>query len=192
MNARIPMNSAERRRRTREALLEAAALEFETQGYAKTTLQSVADRLGLTRGTVLFHFHSKDSLRDTLIEWCDERLRAKVSQCNSRDDCARILIEIADMHHEDARIRSGMLLYEEKARAEKTKRMTWEESLEKALRGRSDNAYESVKTGALIDMYIAVIRSGRWKNKQQLHQALDFYLSLAGLSNAAERSDSRL
>lgn len=34
------MNSAERRRRTREALLEAAALEFETQGYAKTTLQA--------------------------------------------------------------------------------------------------------------------------------------------------------
>ena len=28
------MNSAERRRRTREALLEAAALEFETQGTA--------------------------------------------------------------------------------------------------------------------------------------------------------------
>ena len=68
MHARISMNSAERRRRTREALLEAAALEFETQGYAKTTLQGVADRLGLTRGTVLFHFHTKEALRDTLIQ----------------------------------------------------------------------------------------------------------------------------
>ncbi|MCI1660203.1 TetR family transcriptional regulator [Bifidobacterium psychraerophilum] len=47
------MNRNEQRRRTREALLEAAALEFESYGYAETTLQHVADRLGLSRGTVL-------------------------------------------------------------------------------------------------------------------------------------------
>lgn len=55
------MDNAERRRRTREALLEAAAQEFEAYGYEKTTLQGVADRLGLTRGTVLFHFHTKEA-----------------------------------------------------------------------------------------------------------------------------------
>ena len=192
MNARISMNSAERRRRTREALLEAAALEFETQGYAKTTLQGVADRLGLTRGTVLFHFHTKEALRDTLIQWCDERLCAKVSQCSGRSDFARILAAIADMHYEDARIRSGLLLHEEKARAENAGHMKWEEALELVLFGQLNDAHDSIKAGALIDMYIAVIRSDRWKNKQQLRQALDFYLSLTGLSTAADLSDNRL
>lgn len=186
------MNSAERRRRTREALLEAAAMEFETRGYAKTTLQGVADRLGLTRGTVLFHFHTKDALRDTLIEWCDERLCAKVAQCNGKSDFARILTEIADMHHEDARIRSGLLLHEEKARAENAGCMKWEESLELTLCGHPSDAHESIRTEVLIDMYISVMRSGRWKNERQLHQALNIYLSLTGLGNVAEPSDNRL
>mgnify|MGYP006895907561 FL=1 len=70
--------------------------------------------------------------------------------------------------------------------------MKWEEALELVLFGQLNDAHDSIKAGALIDMYIAVIRSDRWKNKQQLRQALDFYLSLTGLSKAAELSDNRL
>jgi AcrR family transcriptional regulator len=54
--------------RTRAAILEAAAEAFTVSGYEVTTLDQIADRLGLTRGTVLFHFESKRALLMAIVE----------------------------------------------------------------------------------------------------------------------------
>ena len=187
------MNNAERRRRTREALLEAAAQEFEAYGYEKTTLQGVADRLGLTRGTVLFHFHTKEALRDTLVAWCDERLCATMAGSDGRGGGVHMLTKVADMHHEDARIRAGLLLYDEEARRGVKSRMEWEKSLEvclKATLGNDPSEMPGIRVGAVADMYVAIMRSDRWKDERQLHQALGFLFSLTGLKDAEKRSDS--
>jgi AcrR family transcriptional regulator len=48
--------------RTRAAILEAAALAFSTSGYEITTLEQIAEKLSVSRGTVLFHFESKRAL----------------------------------------------------------------------------------------------------------------------------------
>lgn len=48
--------------RTRAAILEAAAAAFSTSGYEITTLEHIADKLGISRGSVLFHFESKRAL----------------------------------------------------------------------------------------------------------------------------------
>ena len=45
--------------RTRASILEAAAIKFSTGGYEITTLEQIAEQLGVSRGTVLFHFESK-------------------------------------------------------------------------------------------------------------------------------------
>lgn len=187
------MNNAERKRRTREALLEAAAQEFEAHGYAKTTLQGVADRLGLTRGTVLFHFHTKDALRDALIVWCDERLCASVTKCGNQSEYVRMFTRIADLYHEDVRIRAGLLLHDEKNREKETARLKWDEALETSLRDLSDehhNNYSDIQTKAIAAMFTSVMSSSQWQNRKQLHQALDFLFSLIDLNDAGKPPSS--
>ncbi|HEY2718202.1 MAG TPA: TetR/AcrR family transcriptional regulator [Solirubrobacteraceae bacterium] len=48
--------------RTREALLEAAIEEFYGDRWAKTSLEKLAERAGVTKQTLLRHFRSKEGL----------------------------------------------------------------------------------------------------------------------------------
>lgn len=45
--------------KTRESILEAATELFATKGYTKTTLGNVAQKAGVTRGAVYWHFKNK-------------------------------------------------------------------------------------------------------------------------------------
>lgn len=58
----------------RKLLLDAAAREFIENGYAATTLASVAGRLDLTKGALAHHFPTKDALLVGLAE--------ALSECN--------------------------------------------------------------------------------------------------------------
>ena len=54
-----------RRRRKAERpqeILEAAFLEFSRNGYAMTTLDQIAERAGVTKGTIYVYFESKEQL----------------------------------------------------------------------------------------------------------------------------------
>ncbi|WP_227997010.1 TetR/AcrR family transcriptional regulator [Nocardia australiensis] len=57
-----PDKRAERSRRTREKVVEAARELFVTQGYGATSLQEVADRAGVAVQTVYFVFGNKRTL----------------------------------------------------------------------------------------------------------------------------------
>lgn len=54
--------SQERSVRTRRLLLRAAAGEFAAHGYTGARLQTVVDRIGMTKGALYGHFASKDDL----------------------------------------------------------------------------------------------------------------------------------
>lgn len=47
---------------TREQILETALELFTTQGYDATSLREIADRLGLTKAAVYYHFPAKELL----------------------------------------------------------------------------------------------------------------------------------
>lgn len=47
---------------TRAAIMRIAAEQFDANGYAATTVGEIADRLGMTKGSVYFHFPSKAEL----------------------------------------------------------------------------------------------------------------------------------
>src|ERR1700744_2645602 len=54
-----------RRRRKAERpqeILEAAFLEFSRDGYATTTLDRIAERAGVTKGTIYVYFENKEQL----------------------------------------------------------------------------------------------------------------------------------
>ncbi|MER6730906.1 helix-turn-helix domain-containing protein [Streptomyces puniciscabiei] len=67
------MAQQERARRTRERALELAAEEIAAHGYARTNLQTVADRLGTTKGALYGHFASKEALAEALEREAAER-----------------------------------------------------------------------------------------------------------------------
>lgn len=48
-------------------ILEAAFEEFVRNGYAATKVEDVADRVGVTKGTVYFYFETKEKLFEGLI-----------------------------------------------------------------------------------------------------------------------------
>jgi AcrR family transcriptional regulator len=50
-----------------EGILDRAAALFARQGFAKTSIQDIADAVGLSKAGLLHHFPSKDALREAVI-----------------------------------------------------------------------------------------------------------------------------
>ncbi|HEY7105605.1 MAG TPA: helix-turn-helix domain-containing protein [Acidimicrobiia bacterium] len=57
-----------RARDTRAEILAVAAELFTERGYDSTSLREIAERLGLTKAALYYHFHSKDEILRALIE----------------------------------------------------------------------------------------------------------------------------
>ncbi|MDQ2635681.1 MAG: TetR/AcrR family transcriptional regulator [Actinomycetota bacterium] len=53
---------------SRRLLVSAAAELFAEQGFRKTTVADVADRAGISRGSIPWHFGNKDGLLEAVIE----------------------------------------------------------------------------------------------------------------------------
>ncbi|MDQ2880969.1 MAG: TetR/AcrR family transcriptional regulator [Actinomycetota bacterium] len=58
----------ERRTDTREAIRSVALELFAEQGYAKTSLREISERLGVTKAAVYYHFKTKEEILVSLIE----------------------------------------------------------------------------------------------------------------------------
>jgi AcrR family transcriptional regulator len=63
---------ADRRARTRGALLEAAARGLSRHGYANLVLERVANEAGYTRGALYHLFASKEDLALAVVSWVEE------------------------------------------------------------------------------------------------------------------------
>lgn len=63
-----PDKRAERSRRTREKIIEAARELFVAQGYGATNLQEVADRAGVAVQTIYFVFRNKRTLFKDVVD----------------------------------------------------------------------------------------------------------------------------
>lgn len=61
------MARQERAIRTRRAILEAAGAVFDEHGYTSTTIAMVLERAEVTKGALYFHFPSKESLAQAVL-----------------------------------------------------------------------------------------------------------------------------
>ena len=61
------MKQEERSRRTREAILNAAAACFAKKGYSACTIQDIIERANLSKGALYGHFRSKEELFKAMI-----------------------------------------------------------------------------------------------------------------------------
>jgi AcrR family transcriptional regulator len=77
-SARKPRTQAERRARTRAALLEAAAQAFSRYGYGNVILEKVAAEAGYTRGALYHQFAGKEELAIAVVTWVAETWEREV------------------------------------------------------------------------------------------------------------------
>ena len=79
---------------SRKLILKAAVDSIATMGLGKLTLDQVADRVGISRGLVVFHFKSKDNLLEEVLSYLGRRYNGgwvAVLEGEARSDMDRLL-----------------------------------------------------------------------------------------------------
>ena len=90
---------ADRRARSRSALLESAARGLSRYGYSNLLLEQVARDAGYTRGALYHQFAGKEDLALAVLEWVQENWYAEVGPLAAEaDDAAEALIALARGH----------------------------------------------------------------------------------------------
>ncbi len=69
----MPRRTKEQALQTRNDILQSALDLFDEKGYNNTTLVHIAERIGLTKGAVYWHFKSKQDVFISLIADMDKR-----------------------------------------------------------------------------------------------------------------------
>ena len=111
MGARIEMAANdERKSRTRDRILDAAARHFAANGYAATPTQSIAEEAGVAHGTVFWHFNSKPQLYAQVLNRVGQRVVARMQPLALDTTSLHDLLERwADILQSDAELR-GILV----------------------------------------------------------------------------------
>ncbi len=78
MPARAVSSRTLQAEQTRQQILATAQRLFTERGYDATSLQLIADEMGLTKAAVYYHFHAKDDILRAVLEPGIERLKALV------------------------------------------------------------------------------------------------------------------
>lgn len=67
-------------------LLDTAQELFFTQGYEQTTVETIIQKVGVSKGTFYYYFKSKEDLLDALIERMSEKILEEVRKIVDRED----------------------------------------------------------------------------------------------------------
>lgn len=91
---------SEQARRTRQAVLDTAQRLFASRGYAATSLQDIADEMGVVKANVYYYFHTKGSLLTELLSERISDLEALVDEvaatADRRQRAARLVAGFVD------------------------------------------------------------------------------------------------
>jgi AcrR family transcriptional regulator len=106
---------------TQELILEAAEAEFAADGFATARLADIAERVGITRAAVLYHFRDKQALYDAVLESAftplSDRIHAAVAEPGSNAERIERVIA-AWFNYASERPTLGRLFIREVASAE--------------------------------------------------------------------------
>lgn len=70
----------------RNEILDAAEQLFVTKGFDKTSTNDILERVGIARGTLYYHFGSKEELLDAIIERMSETLVKRAAEVAAQKD----------------------------------------------------------------------------------------------------------
>lgn len=87
---------------TRRRILQAAAELFVEHGFAGTSIRDISERLGMTKGSLYYHFTSKEDLLVALLaplfEAVDEFVAAARATGGVTAELVRRLVDVLDEH----------------------------------------------------------------------------------------------
>jgi len=88
---------------TRQRILDVAVDLFIEQGYAGTSVRDISERLGMTKGSLYYHFASKEDVLNALVTPLIEDLDAFIADASAAGcaaDAALVerLVELLDQH----------------------------------------------------------------------------------------------
>jgi AcrR family transcriptional regulator len=90
---------AERRARSRAALLESAARGLSRYGYGNLVLEDVARQAGYTRGALYHQFRDKEDLALAVLDWANETWQHEVGEpADQEPDPVSALLAMARGH----------------------------------------------------------------------------------------------
>jgi AcrR family transcriptional regulator len=93
------VTQAERRARSRSALLESAARGLSRYGYGNLVLEEVAREAGYTRGALYHQFKDKQDLALAVVHWADETWQREVGELVAKEsDPVAALLAMARGH----------------------------------------------------------------------------------------------
>lgn len=94
---------------TKEKILQGALDVFSQKGFSRSTLSDIANRIGMTRGAVYWHFKDKRELLVELIEAMHEKeaklLAEKIPVMDSLDDLLAQFLARAELLETDKEFR---------------------------------------------------------------------------------------
>ena len=90
----------------RDRILEEATRLFGNQGYGSTSVQAIAEGVGIRKPSLLYHFSSKDKLREAVIEnlmahWKGEIPRLLSAATSGHDRFSSTITAVVDFFLED-------------------------------------------------------------------------------------------
>ncbi|MFC9505296.1 TetR family transcriptional regulator [Streptomyces sp. NPDC057002] len=107
-----------RAERTRQALIAAAAVEFDRQGYAGTSLSAVHRACGATMGALTFHFPAKADLATAVCREAEAltgEALARLEPAGPLPPVAEFTLEVARLLEQEVSVRAAARLTREQA-----------------------------------------------------------------------------
>ncbi|WP_399927306.1 ScbR family autoregulator-binding transcription factor [Streptomyces kanamyceticus] len=100
---------------SRAAILRTAARLFSEQGFTGTSLQGVAEELGMTKGVVYHHFTNKEAIAVAVVEEHYARWPAVLKEVQALrlpplETCRELLDRVAVAFHTDVVVQAGARL----------------------------------------------------------------------------------
>jgi AcrR family transcriptional regulator len=87
---------------TRAQILSCAARMFRTQGYAAVSLRNIAKGVGMTTGSLYYHFASKEEIVTEILDQGHRRVLAEVQKSVNtlgQDASGRVVLKTAILRH---------------------------------------------------------------------------------------------
>lgn len=100
---------------TKDAIIEAAASQFNTVGYAASSVNEIVAQAGSSKGSLYFHFSSKKALAQRLVQVWGDVLTDTITHITTTGEpphqqVAAIYRELAYRVAQDHQVRAGLLM----------------------------------------------------------------------------------
>jgi AcrR family transcriptional regulator len=94
----------------RERIVQAALRVFAEKGYHEATMEDVADRLGVSEGTIYLYFKSKRELFKAISDLGEHDVAKNLSSAMGSDDPVKSFFELATDVYEQYQPLSGLIV----------------------------------------------------------------------------------